>query len=191
MSKEDKMCMKLAKMEQSCGLYDRVELFYEKHYNHYGSRGFADLYTQSFEGAWRADKVYEVKGDAAIRNATGANEIVRQFNRMCKYFYAGVEHSYPPRGSVTPSAELTFIASELAFEHINDNYEIYKSLQGRTIDAAVGTVECGVTIRSLGEYTPPFIAFHDEFGLRGDTFSVRNNSEVIEDAGLDKSVVRP
>lgn len=182
--------MKLAEMQRTTGVHDRVEVFYEKHYNHYGSRGVADLYAQQFEGDWRADTVYEVKGDSAIRNATGANEIVRQFNRMCKYFYAGVEHSYPPRGSYPPQAELTFIATELAFEHINENYDIYKSLQGKTVDAAVGTIECGVAIRSLGEITQPFIAFHDEFGLKGDdTFGVLNNSRVLDDAGLDKSVV--
>jgi len=188
MSKEDDMAMKLAEMAES-DLYDRINADYEKHYNHYGSRGVADLYVQQFEDDWRRDTVYEIKADPAIRAATGANEIIRQFNRMCKYFYAGIEEAYPPRGSTTPSAELTFVASELSFEHLKDNFSIYESIHGESVDAAVGSVETGVAIRSPGDETSPFFFFHDELGVKGDPLECRTNRKILKENGLDASVV--
>lgn len=188
MSNEDKMAMKLAEMADK-DLCDQVYTYYEKHYNHYGSRGVADLYTQQCEGDWREDTVYEIKADPAIREATGANEIVRQFNRMCKYFYAGVQESYPPKGSTTPRAELTFVASETAFEHVIENYQIYQSLHRGEVDAVVGELETSVAIRSLGEETAPFILFHDELGVTGNPLDCKQNRRILNESGVDKSVV--
>ena len=181
--------MALEEMYKEHELYDELQFHYEEHYNHYGTRGVADMYVQEFENSYRRDSLHEVKSDSAIRNATGANEILRQFKRMAKYFLAGSDFDYPPRGSITPNAELTFVATEAAFEHVKENYQIYKSIDGETIDTPAGSVECGVTLRSLKNVRTPFIAFHDKFGLKADTFNVSNNRTVVDSAGIGRSVV--
>lgn len=63
-----------------------VEILPEAHYNHYGNRGVVDLY--AIMGGWNGH-VYEIKSETAVRNATGANEVIRQFNRMREYFSKG------------------------------------------------------------------------------------------------------
>jgi len=171
--------MRLAEMERSSSVADSVEVEYEKHYNHYGDRGVVDLYAQAFDGGYRSDTLYEVKSRSALNEATGANEILRQFNRMCKYFYAGVEDSYPPNGSYGPHAELCFVASKEAFEHIKENYGMYESINKKEYDAVTGNITARVTVRSLEGPTKPFLVFDDEYGLHGDMTSLPRNRELF------------
>lgn len=102
----------------------------EAHYNHYGSRGVADLYIEKVEivdgeKRYYEHKLYEIKSDYAIENSTGANEIIRQFNKMRRYFFK--DDSWVKRGSV--HFELCFIATPKSAEHVHENQELYKHLR--------------------------------------------------------------
>ncbi|ERH09261.1 MAG: hypothetical protein J07HX64_01014 [halophilic archaeon J07HX64] len=105
----------------------------EAHYNHYGDRGVADLYivhtedrTTENEGA-----VFEVKADSAVQEATGANEIIRQYNRMRRNFFRYKErvvHTYC-------KFELCFVISERTVRHVCENFEMYASTSNSQINA--------------------------------------------------------
>lgn len=98
-----------------------VEIFPEAHYNYYGNRGVVDLYvvTSGWDG-----HVYEIKSENAVRNATGANEIIRQFNRMREFFFEG---SDKPRPTANLVFELCFTPTEYNARHIVDNADIYSA----------------------------------------------------------------
>lgn len=114
----------------------------EAHYNHYGNRGVADLYVTT--GEW-SGKVYELKSESAVREATGANEILRQFNKMREYFFAGSQHD-PPTHEV--HFELCFTPSELNFRHIAENADMYRSVILQELsDVSTEEVFSRVTIR--------------------------------------------
>jgi len=66
--------------------------------------------------------VYEVKSAAAVEAATGANEIIRQFNKMRRYFYKD-ESRYKPS---TTSFELVFIVEKETVEHVAENITLYQ-----------------------------------------------------------------
>lgn len=136
MSKEDEMTSALIGVSepQDDSLIDNVErtIHPEAHYNHYGTRGVVDLYVrnQSFADGQimnEADLIYEVKADAAVREATGANQIIRQFNKHREYFYKDDSTRKPS----DLHFELVFVPSELTIRHVIDNYELYKAASKR------------------------------------------------------------
>ncbi|WP_136350896.1 hypothetical protein [Natronorubrum bangense] len=125
--KEDDLTKVLIKNHESDAEYfedlGEVNIFPEAHYSHYGNRGVADLYVYvdpPMRAPSRGD-VYEIKSEAAVRQATGPNEIVRQFNRMREFFFEGSSHT--PPGEV--AFELCFIATEKNIRHIADYADIY------------------------------------------------------------------
>jgi len=99
----------------------------EVHYNYYGSRGCVDLITRketTLNGSKTVrDSIYEVKSDSAIRNATGANEILRQFNKHKKYLYKDPSQPNVDRKHF----ELVFIPTLTTVKHVLDNSEIYSA----------------------------------------------------------------
>ncbi len=103
---------------------EECRVYPEAHYNHYGDRGVADLYIvqENIYGVTRGF-VYELKSESAVREATVANKIVRQFNRMREYFFKGSSHSGP--NALT--FELCFTPTEYNLRHIADNLSIYQS----------------------------------------------------------------
>jgi len=139
MSKEDEIVnMLLARDEEAEA---------EVHYNHYGDRGVVDAVVPNELGLI----VYEVKADAAIEAATGANEILRQYNRHREYFMKGSSY-----GRTLPKSVhfmLAFAATPMAYEHVMDNYEMYApACEGEMFDAVESSVvfietEMGNTLR--------------------------------------------
>jgi len=101
----------------------------ESHYNHYGNRGVVDLTTRltgkSNFHALPNVSVYEIKSTCAVENATGANEILRQFNRHRKYYFEDESNS---RGTWN-SFELVFIPTETTVKHVLENYQVYLAAQ--------------------------------------------------------------
>jgi hypothetical protein len=95
-----------------------VEIYPEEHYNHYGDRGVVDLYVVT--GGWDGH-LFEIKSESAVRNATGANEIIRQFNRMRQHFFPGSNHSVPS----WLSFELCFTPTEFNARHLIENADMY------------------------------------------------------------------
>ncbi|WP_256402638.1 hypothetical protein [Halorubrum salinum] len=102
----------------------KCKVYPEAHYNHYGNRGVADLYIETkSELGDGSCFVYEIKSESAIRGSTGANEIIRQFNKMREYFFK--DESYEPYHHTT--FELCFTPTEYNLNHIYDNLSIYQS----------------------------------------------------------------
>ena len=98
----------------------------EVHYNHYGDRGVVDLLqTDTYETS-QTMRVYELKCQPAIEAATGANEILRQFNRHRTYFFKGTDYKATDYEGVT--FELTFAATQPCYEHVRDNWSQYKHI---------------------------------------------------------------
>jgi len=111
---------------------DFVEINYdatpEAHYNYYGDRGAVDLHTRltgkNPDGSeFIHDFVFEVKADPAVREATGANEILRQWSHQRKYFYKDESISKPDEADF----QLIFVPSELTVRHLMANSVLYES----------------------------------------------------------------
>lgn len=93
---EDNLTNALIEFYREHGDYDpKIEP--EAPYDHYGKRGFADLYIE-LEKLGLSDTMHEridtkeahlieVKSGSAVKSATGANDIIRQFNQMRQNFY--------------------------------------------------------------------------------------------------------
>ncbi|MCU4753997.1 hypothetical protein OB919_18775 [Halobacteria archaeon AArc-curdl1] len=107
--------------------FDDIEdcrVYPEAHYNHYGDRGVADLYiVEEYVGGATDGHVYELKSESAVKEATGANEIVRQFNKMREYFFKGSSH----KGPDSLTFELCFTPTAYNLRHVVDNLSIYQS----------------------------------------------------------------
>ena len=102
---------------------DPPEMYPEAHYTHYGNRGAVDLYIyhNNSVGAPKRGHVIEIKSESAVRNATGANEIIRQFNRMREFFFLGSEYEVPNRIDF----ELCFLPTEYNLSHVLNNEAMY------------------------------------------------------------------
>lgn len=129
MSKEDELVNALIREAHGRDIYEVATVEPEAHYSHYSNRGFADLYVRlkiEEEGKYTEykDALYEVKSASAVRQATGANEIVRQFNRMCKAFYQDEGRSLPHRVSFT----LLFEVHPETVIHVAENLGMYTSV---------------------------------------------------------------
>lgn len=92
----------------------------EAHYNYYGDRGVADL-VEVHESGQEVIVAHELKSAAAVNAATGANEILRQFNRMVKYLPKDEEWE-----ADFYEFNLLFIASEDTIVHVMNNLNIYQ-----------------------------------------------------------------
>ncbi|GGL63658.1 hypothetical protein [Halocalculus aciditolerans] len=102
----------------------------EEPYDHYGSRGVADVYVR-VPPPTAVDYLVELKGDPAVRHATGANEILRQYRRMERYFYRDDAHTLEPRLSRDgPGAFvlLFFAPTEKCVRHVREHASLYASV---------------------------------------------------------------
>lgn len=121
MSKEDDLVNSLIEFERSISTWES-EIEPEAHYDYYGTRGVADLYVQRKPDVGpRRDLVYEIKSDAAVKNASGANEIIRQYNRMREAFYKDDSRKRPRRVGM----ELVFTITPAAVFHVAENILMY------------------------------------------------------------------
>jgi len=117
----------------------------ESSYNHYGTRGFVDLYfEQKYPHGYTKGHVYELKSESAVKQATGANEIIRQFNKMREYFFKGSSHSLPKNITF----ELCFTPTEYNIRHITENIEMYSSsVEQKLIESKHDSLFRNVTTR--------------------------------------------
>ena len=114
--KEDKLTNALINFWKQ---YQNSELYPEAHYNYYGTRGIADLHYR--DDSDRLDIVVEVKS-----NLGNANETIRQFNKMEKYFFKD-----PSRNAYRDRRfELTIIPSDKNLRHLAENSDMYSSIEG-------------------------------------------------------------
>ncbi|WP_254767072.1 hypothetical protein [Salinilacihabitans rarus] len=167
--------------------YD-FDAYPEAHYNHYGNRGVADLYiVEENDGRPNANGfVYELKSEYAVRQATGANEIIRQFNRMREFFFDGSSHERP---TDLVRFTLGFAGTEYNLRHIYENLDMYAATVKNSYESD-DTVESESVIqlndpdtlspvvvlgRANGETVEP-LAAGDEFGPHVE----RRNEEIFE-----------
>ena len=102
---------------------DGPEIYPEAHYHHYGNSGVADLYVyfNNSQGGPKRGHVFEIKSESAVRNATGANEIIRQFNQLREFFFLGSEYEVPNEIDF----ELCFLPTQYNMNHILENEAMY------------------------------------------------------------------
>jgi len=105
---------------------DSTEWKPEVHYNHYGDRGVVDLLQIQTYDECDHLRVYELKCQSAIESVTGANEILRQFNRHRTYFFRGSSYDASDYSSIT--FELTFAATQPCYQHVRNNWHQYKHI---------------------------------------------------------------
>ena len=126
----------------------------EEPYDAAGRQGVVDLYVRR-RTPTRVDHVIELKADAAVRQATGANAMLRQFNRMQRYFHADATHAIRPRlGRTEPGARylLLFAPTPTCVHHVGTHRTLYESV------ARAGRVNDIPIVRTVGFLT----------GLNGD-----------------------
>ena len=175
---EDQLTTRLVKYYKDSR--DEHELSVEQHYNYYGDRGIVDLVVEEQQSG--NIRLYEIKSNAAIDSATGANEIIRQFNRMRRYFFRD-ESTPTPDGRVT--FELCFAPTYEAYRHVHENAELYNTAAKSDVDiglcqlAKPDRVSVQVTMRPYDRDTiTPVVLFSnladyreriDEIGQTGVT----------------------
>lgn len=158
---------------------DEVGVFPEAHYNYYGTRGVADLYLTI--GDWDGT-LYELKSEAALRNATGANEIIRQFNKMRENFFRGSSHTVPRKWL---TYELCFTPSEATFRHLAANADLYRAVpQQILLENPPESHDIQITVRTADvERSLPLIIFKKDWDYREMDFIAyikRTQPEIFE-----------
>ncbi|KKF40045.1 hypothetical protein FK85_23545 [Halorubrum saccharovorum] len=111
-------------------VHDNPEIRLEEPYDAEGRRGVVDVYVR-LRAPERVDHVIELKGDAAVRGATGANEILRQYRRMERYFHADASHALRPKlGRTEPGARylLCFAPTPTCVYHVATHRSLYDSV---------------------------------------------------------------
>jgi len=106
------------------------EVRLEEPYDAEGRRGVVDAYVR-LRTPERVDHVIELKGDAAVRRATGANEVLRQYRRMERYFHADDRHAIRPKlGRTEPGARylLCFAPTPTCVHHVATHRSLYGSV---------------------------------------------------------------
>lgn len=122
-----------------------LNIYPEAHYNHYGERGSVDLFVeQNYSPTYIDGKVIELKSESAVREATGANEIIRQFNKMRENFFRGSSHDYPTEISF----ELCFTPNKYNIRYLSNNIGLYQStIDNKLIDKDPNNLNRIVTTR--------------------------------------------
>lgn len=153
MSKEDEIAMSLVEhWRENVDPSMQFDVTYEAHYNHYGNRGYVDIVVERESTV----TLIEVKSASAVRNATGANEIIRQATKHATYYFE--DH---PTNS-TKKLELVFEAHPDVWEHIKSNFDMYREFVG-----SVNDVNVKIRIRhpdEPGQLNPchPAIGYHTD-----------------------------
>lgn len=162
MSTEDELAQRLIQSHRDGAESETVRIYPESHYNHYGNRGAADLYvaTENYSG-----HLYELKSETAINEATGANEIIRQFNRMREFFFSGSSFNSPSDSMIF---ELCFTPSEKSIQHIAENADLYATVTDQEISGVkCERIRTNITIRSAtSKNNYPIIMFSPNIDFR-------------------------
>jgi hypothetical protein len=119
-----------AVVEQFEAGFDDPEIRLEEPYNHYGTRGAVDVYARTAPPE-RVSYLAELKADPAVRMASGANEILRQYRRTERYFYRDDAHDLRTRlGRDGPGLHLLllFAPTVQCVEHVFEHRSLYASV---------------------------------------------------------------
>ncbi|ADQ69386.1 hypothetical protein G3I44_06615 [Halogeometricum borinquense] len=119
--------------------FEDSEVRLEEPYDHYGNRGSVDVYARTRDPE-RVDYLVELKADPAVRIASGANEILRQYRRMERYFYKDDEHVIRrklARDGPGVHFLLLFAPTVACVEHVGEHRKLYESV---TTDTSVNGI---------------------------------------------------
>lgn len=192
MSQEDKMVNALITGSNYSLLDHIVKSEPEAHYDHYGNRGAADLYLirSADDTTDTYSTVYEVKGNAAVREATGANEIIRQYNRMRQYFFQDEDRTVTDHCSF----ELCFVVSEKTVNHVCENFAMYQSANSTHLnplksmqDSISNDERVCFRLPDRYRYTPAFVPPRDDIGSPSDW---KTSGRLGDDSGAPPEVRR-
>lgn len=124
--KEDDITTSIIAQHKNSDSHDLIHVEPEAHYNHFGTRGVADLYlVYKRQDNDTIARIIEVK--AELRNA---NEVIRQFKKMWEYFFVDRD----PRTHRIDQAifELAVLATEENLEHLKQYYELYNAVESKS-----------------------------------------------------------
>lgn len=126
--REDEMATRV--VGHYAAIHDDPEIRLEEPYDADGRRGVVDVYV-SLRTPERVDHVIELKADAAVRRATGANEVLRQYRRMERYFHADASHALRPKLGRTEAGArflLCFAPTPTCVHHVATHRSLYGSV---------------------------------------------------------------
>ncbi|WP_336023771.1 hypothetical protein [Halobellus salinisoli] len=183
-----------AAVEHFEAAFDSPEIRLEEPYDHYGNRGSVDLYVRT-RPPERVEYLVELKADPAVRMASGANEILRQYRRMERYFYEDDEHVLRKRlGRTEPALNLLLLFAPTAkcVEHVYENRRLYGSIDAElAIDGvpAARKVAFVVNLEEAPDGGLGFLSVNGEVGIDSEGFrdAVPDGSRLaaaLEDADL-------
>ncbi|OYR70030.1 hypothetical protein [Halorubrum ezzemoulense] len=144
--REDALATRLVEHYEATAKSPAIRL--EEPYDADGRQGVVDLFVRT-RTPEPVDRVIELKADAAVRRATGANEILRQYRRMERYFHVDERHALRPKlGRTEPGARylLCFAPTPTCVHHVAENRTLYGSIDP---DARAGDVPAVRTVAFL------------------------------------------
>lgn len=176
-----------AVVEHFRAAFDAPRIRLEEPYDHYGNRGSVDVYARVHDPA-PVDYLVELKADAALRHATGANEVLRQYRRMTRYFYKDDEHSIRvklARDGPGVHALLLFAPTEACVRHVREHRALYESVEE---SGSVGEVPASYRVAFLTNLDRAadgdlgFLSINGEVGIDSDAFrrAVPDDSRLAE-----------
>ena len=126
--REDALATRLVEHYEATAEDPAIRL--EEPYDADGREGVVDLFVRT-RTPEPVDRVIELKADAAVRRATGANEVLRQYRRMERYFHADASHALRPKlGRAEPGARylLCFAPTPTCVYHVATHRSLYGSV---------------------------------------------------------------
>ena len=167
--------------------FDDPEIRLEEPYNHYGTRGVVDVYARTAPPE-RVTYLAELKADPAVRMASGANEILRQYRRMERYFFRDDAHDLRPRlGRDGPGLRLLllFAPTERCVEHVFQHRSLYASVDPElSVDgvSAARKVAFLVNLDAAPEGGLGFLSVNGDVGVGSPAFrrTVPNGSRLAD-----------
>ncbi|SNR51868.1 hypothetical protein [Halorubrum vacuolatum] len=193
--REDELATRL--VEHYTAAYDDATVALEEPYDAEGRRGLVDVYVQ-LRTPERVDHVIELKSDAAVRRATGANELLRQFRRAERYFYEDPRHAVRPKLSRRGPAVhllLFFAPTPTCVHHVATHARLYESID---VEARIGDVQAVRKVAFLtglegGPTELGFLSINGDvpFGSPAFRAAVPDGSRLAESLrGVDDDLIR-
>jgi len=172
-----------AAVEHFEAAFEGPEIGLEEPYDHYGNRGSVDLYVRT-KPPERIEYLVELKADPAVRMAGGANEILRQYRRMERYFYEDDAHDLRKRlGRDGPAVYLLLLFAPTArcVEHVHEHRRLYGSIDADVSIDGVPATRKVAFLTNLGDAAAGGLGFLSVNG------GVEIGSAAFEDAVPDGS----
>jgi len=185
-------------VDHYAAVHDDPTVRLEEPYDAEGRRGVVDVYVRR-RTPDPVDAVIELKSDAAVRRATGANEVLRQFRRMERYFHADDAHRLEPKlGRDGPGARyrLLFAPTPTCVHHVATRRRLYESVDTGGSVGDVPTASVVAFLTGLGDDPADlgFLSVNGEvtFGSRAFLDAVPDGSRLAESIRrVDDDVIDP